>query len=149
MSNKTRNNDSEIPASLRGVGRRFDLWRKSHQGRVPIPERLWASAAQAAREHGVFRTAKVLRLEYGKLKRMAEGAPARTKPTVRLAGTRWTRPKRTAPPAFVELMAAGAASLPEYTIELEGRNGKLRILCKGARAADLAGLSQALLGISS
>jgi len=148
MSNKTCNNDSGIPASLRGVGRRFDLWRKSHQGRVPIPERLWASAAQAAREHGVFRTAKVLRLEYGKLKRMAEGAPPRTKPTVRLAGARLTRPKSTAPSAFVELMAAGAR-LPEYTIELEGRNGKLRIHCKGATVADLEGLGRALWDISS
>ena len=32
---------------------------------------LWAEAAEVAREHGVFRTAKVLRLEYGKLKRLA------------------------------------------------------------------------------
>jgi hypothetical protein len=40
---------------------------------LPIPEKLWASAAQVARERGVFRTSKILRLEYGKLKRMAEG----------------------------------------------------------------------------
>ena len=31
-----------------------------------------AGMQAAARQHGVFRTAKVLRLEYGKLKRMAE-----------------------------------------------------------------------------
>jgi len=53
------------------------------------------------------------------------------------------------PPRFVELMPAPAASLPEYTLELEGRHGKLRIHCKGATAADLAGLSRALWGVAS
>jgi hypothetical protein len=33
---------------------------------------VWAAAAEAAREHGVFRAVKALHLEYGKLKRMAE-----------------------------------------------------------------------------
>jgi hypothetical protein len=46
---------------------------------LPIPEGLWA-AAEAAREHGVFRTAKALRLEYGKLKRMVESSAANAKP---------------------------------------------------------------------
>ena len=44
----------------------------AHTGRLAIPDALWASAAELAREHGVFRTAKVLRLEYGMLKRLAE-----------------------------------------------------------------------------
>ncbi len=61
-----------IPAGMRRVCQRFERWRRGHQARLPIPEALWSSAAQLAREHGVFRTAKVLRLEYGKLRRMAE-----------------------------------------------------------------------------
>jgi hypothetical protein len=50
------------------------------------------------------------------------------------------------PPAFVELVTAGVPSvvLPEYTLEVEGRRGKLRIHCKGVTTAELAGLSQAL-----
>jgi hypothetical protein len=147
MASKALHDGSEIPGDLHKVWRQFELWRKNHKGRIPIPEELWGSAAQAARKHGVFRTAKILRLEYGKLKRMAEDAS--TRPTVRLVNTPLARRERSAPPAFVELMAAGAASLPEYTIELEGPNRKLRIHCKGATAADLAGLSQALLGVSS
>ena len=67
----------EVPTGMQRICRRFERWRSSHRGRLPIPEGLWASAAAVAREHGVFQTAKVLRLEYGKLKRMVEAAPRR------------------------------------------------------------------------
>ena len=125
----------EVPPGMQRIHRRFERWRSSHQGRLPIPEALWASAAAVAREHGVFRTAKILRLEYGKLKRMAESdAPAR---------------RALAPPAeFLELVAPqGVPSGPglwECLIELEGPRGKMRIQWKGATAPDLAGLSRAL-----
>lgn len=115
----------EVPPGMRSVCRRFDVWRKSHRGRLPIPERLWASAAAVAREHGVFRTAKVLRLEYGKLKRLAE------------AGGRAPRP--TTPTAFLELMPQGASG-SDCLIELEGPRGKMSIQWRGVRASDLAGL---------
>ena len=72
-----------------------------------------------AREHGVFHTAKVLRLEYGKLKRMVQSA----------------RPiAKTAAPAFVELVAAQTGGLSECLIELEGPHGKMRIQWKGTTA---------------
>jgi len=115
----------EVPAGMQRVCRRFELWRRSHRGRLPIPERLWASAAAVAREHGVFRTAKVLRLEYGKLKRLAE------------AGDR--NPQPTTPTAFLELMPQGAGA-SDCLIELEGPRGKMSIQWKGVTASDLAGL---------
>ena len=115
----------EVPAGMQRLYRRFELWRRSHRGRLPIPEGLWASAAAVAREHGVFRTAKVLRLEYGKLKRMAQ------------AGDRNRQP--TSPTAFLELMPQGVGA-SECLIELEGPRGKLRIQWKGVTASDLAGL---------
>jgi hypothetical protein len=62
---------ADVPeGTATGLGR-FARWRKLPTGRLPIPDSRWASAAELAREHGVFRTAKVLRLEYGKLKRPA------------------------------------------------------------------------------
>jgi hypothetical protein len=126
---------SEVPTGMQRIYRRFERWRSSHQGRVPIPAALWASAAEVAREHGIFRTAKILRLEYGKLKRMAESAT----PAVRRA---------TAPAEFLELVALqGAPSGPglsECLIELEGPRGKMRIQWKGVTAPDLAGLSRGL-----
>jgi len=69
MTHKTA---PDVPDGMQKIYRRFERWRSSHQGRLPIPKALWASAAEAAREHGVFRTATILRLEYAKLKRMTK-----------------------------------------------------------------------------
>jgi hypothetical protein len=121
----------EIPVGMRTVCRRFERWRKGHQARLPIPEALWAEAAKAAREHGVFRAAKALRLEYGKLKRLAETGPSPGRPTV-------------APATFLELMPPQTIGLTECLIELEGPRGKMRIQWKGATAPDLGGLSRVL-----
>jgi hypothetical protein len=63
---------SDIPHNMRRLYRRFERWRSAHTGRLPIPERLWTAAAELAREHGVFSTAKALHLEYGKLKQLAD-----------------------------------------------------------------------------
>ncbi len=102
----------EIPVGMRRVCRRFERWRKGHQARLPIPEALWAEAAKAAREHGVFRASKALHLEYGKLKRMAGTSPASVRPTV-------------APATFLELMPPQTVGLAECLIELEGLRGQL------------------------
>jgi transposase-like protein len=120
---------------MQKIYRRFERWRSSHQGRLPIPKALWASAAEVAREHGVFRTATILRLEYAKLKRMTKSAaPVK---------------RRTASPAeFLELVAPQVApsgpGLTECVIELEGPRGKMRVQWKGGAAPDLAGLSRGL-----
>ena len=129
----TRGKSSRIP-SLEEVGSRFERWRRTRQGKAPIPEELWSAAAAVARRDGVNPTAVALHLDGGKLKRRMTAAG---------------RSSRKAPPAaFVELLApsqprSGAHS-PEYTLELEGRNGKLRIHCQAATAAELAALSRTL-----
>jgi hypothetical protein len=124
---------SAVPIEMRKVYGRFERWRKSHVGRQPIPERLWRAATELAKEHGVFRTAEVLHLEYGKLRRLAESAGGR-----RRASAAKTRT------SFVELMAPPAMGGLECLIELEGPRGKLRIQWKGTTAPDLAGLSRTL-----
>jgi hypothetical protein len=53
-------------------------------------------------------------------------------------------PQQPGLPAFVELVAPRAESIPECMIELEGRRGKLRIHVKGAPASYLAMLSREL-----
>ena len=58
-------------------------------------------------------------------------------------------PDKTMPPAFVEMVVPQAVGGSECTIELEGRNGKLRIHWKGATVSDLAGLSRALWDAAS
>ncbi len=126
---------ANVPDGMRGIHGRFARWRKSHTGRRPIPQALWKAAAGVAREHGVFRTAKVLSLEYGKLKRLATGSHP-VGPRSRRVG---------APPAtFVELLAPGTGGGMECLIDLEGPRGKMRIQWKGSTTPDLAGLSRVL-----
>ncbi|MGA2632462.1 MAG: hypothetical protein ABSG54_19885 [Terriglobia bacterium] len=141
----------DIPNSMRKVHRRFERWRSAHAGRLPIPGPLWAAAVELAREHGVFHTAKVLHLEYGKLKRLVESAgpvnakvPAAKGRVAKARAAALRRARSTAPPAFVELMTSQAVGLSECLIELEGRRGKMRIQWKGTTAPDLGGLSRAL-----
>ena len=109
------------------VRARFEAGRQNRQGKSPIPDELWSAAAELARKDGINRTAAELHLDGGKLKRLMGARAASGKPT----------------PTFVELLTP-AISVPEYTIELEGRRGTLRIQLKGASTSDLAVLSRAL-----
>jgi hypothetical protein len=68
-----------------------------------LPEGLWKAAAEAAREHGVFRTGQVLHLEYGKLKRMMNSR----------------RGKASSRTSFVELTPLATLGGDECAIELE------------------------------
>lgn len=124
---------SAVPTGMRKVYGRFERWRKSHVGRLPIPERLWRAAAELANEHGVCRTAQALHLEYGKLRRLAELADASRRATA-----------ETPRSAFVELVTPPGIGGLECLIELEGPRGKLRVQWKGTTAPDLASLSRSL-----
>ncbi len=135
----------DIPHNMRKVQRRFEQWRSAHTGRLPIPQRLWTAAAELGREHGVFNTAKVLRLEYGKLKQLVEAASPAAKGRVKKGPV--ARPRRArsnAPPAFVELLGPRPGSSPECRVELEGPRGRMRIEFKGIATAELVALSRVL-----
>ena len=116
--------------SLEEAKARFEAWRQNRKGKESIPDELWASAVEVARKEGVSRTSTELRVEWNHLKR-------------RMATTSGVSPKP-APPTFVKLVPPRAQPLPECTIELEGRHGKLRIQLKNASASYLAALSREL-----
>ena len=78
------NEISNISPDMQRLYRRFERWRSAHTGRLPIPERLWSAAAELARKHGVFPTAKALHLEYGKLKEGAEAGPSANRRSVKV-----------------------------------------------------------------
>jgi hypothetical protein len=135
----------DIPQDMRKICRRFDHWRSSHTGRLPIPEPLWAAAAELAREHGINAIAKVLHLEYGKLKEktlaFGQGKGVERGRTAR-PGRKRSKPL---PPAFVELFAPPiSGSSLECRVELEGRRGKMKIEFKGIATAELVALGRAL-----
>ncbi len=121
--------------NIEEVQSRFEQWRQTRQGKARIPDELWAAAAAVARRDGINRTAAALHLDGGKLKR-------------RMEVTANARARNSRPPAFVELTSLATSGLPEYTLELEGHNGKLRIHCKGATATELTALSRALWDIA-
>ena len=123
-----RGRRSRIPG-IEEVRTRFEQWRQTRKGKARIPDELWSLAVKLAQRDGCNRTAAALHLDGGKLRKQMV--------------TAGTVSRRTAPPRFLELLAPEAKAA-EYTIELEGPNGTLRIHCKGASATQLAELSRAL-----
>jgi hypothetical protein len=112
------------------VQHRFDLWRKTRKRCSPIPETLWSSAVELAREHGLHRAAHALRLNYYSLKKrfpLITGAPGRAQKE----------------PTFVELFPPpGTAGHSVCTIEMENaQGGKMKIHVQGLGGPDLAVLS--------
>jgi hypothetical protein len=122
------NDSSAIPNEMEQARQQLEAWRSTHRPRCRIPDSLWARAAELARQHGLYRTARTLRLDYMRLKKRVQSAS----------------PERKAAelPAFVELMAPAAVRIPECVVELEGAGRRMRIQMKGMAAAELVGLSR-------
>ena len=121
--------------SLEEAKMRFEEWRTTRRGKARIPAELWSAAVEVARKEGINRTARELHVAWDDLKRrMASTGEVRRQPDS---------------PAFVELVASQTQSVPECTLEVEGRQGKLRIQLKGASVSDLAVLSRALFEAAS
>jgi hypothetical protein len=118
--------------SLEEAKARFEEWRNIRRGKARIPAELWSAAVEVARKEGINRTARELHVAWDDLKR-------------RMPAT-GVVPQQ---PAFVELVTPRMQSIPEYTLEMEGNRGKLRILLKGASASDLASLSRVLWELAS
>jgi hypothetical protein len=90
-------------------------------------------AAAAAGRFGLYRTSRVLRLDYVTLKRHAE------------AGMPRGSSREATPPSFVELVPAGGSSGAECVLELEDPSGvRMRIELKGIAPPDLVELTRSL-----
>ena len=106
-----------IPTDLLELSQRLEQWRSEQPPRTPLPESIWAAAAEMAQRYGLHRTTKTLRLDYTKLKnRMPAAAQAR-------------EPARS---GFLELLAPVAATGPaECVVEWESARGRMRVAMKG------------------
>ena len=61
--------------SLDETRRRIERWRETRSHRhAPMPAVLWDAAVSAARQHGLYRTARAVRVDYGALKQHMETA---------------------------------------------------------------------------
>lgn len=119
--------NTPIPEAISQVQRQLEQIRSSQPLRSRLPESLWGAAVELARQHGIYRIAHVLRLDYMGLKkrlnRMASGSQSANKT------------------AFVELAAQPSTVLPECVIEFESASGgKMRIHWKAAAALDWTSL---------
>jgi hypothetical protein len=134
----------DISPDMQRLYKRFERWRSAHTGRLPIPERLWTAAAELAREHGVFPTAKALHLEYGKLKDRAEALGQEKKVVRKMRSAIPRHAVSTAAPTFMELITPRSGSAVSAVVELEGPRGRMKIELKGITTAELVALSRAL-----
>jgi len=134
----------DISPDMQRLYKRFERWRSAHTGRLPIPERLWRAAAELAREHGVFPTAKALHLEYGKLKDRAEALGQEKKVVRKMRSAIPRHAESTAAPTFMELITPRSGSAASAVVELEGPRGRMKIELKGVAMAELVALSRAL-----
>lgn len=117
---------------LEQTRRRITRWRetRTHRG-APMPAALWTAAITLARQHGLYTTARALRVDYGSLKKRLDAAGAGSVPS----------------PAFVELPAARPTGLGPCVIDLEGRRGgRMRIEVPGVTMADLVTLTRVAWG---
>jgi hypothetical protein len=116
---------------------RFELWRKTRKGRAPIPETLWAAAVELAREDGLHRTARALRLDYYSLKKRLSAAESPLRRSTNKA-------------AFVELLPPGASGLSVCTIEMENAQGeKMKIQLQGLDTSGLSVLANGFWKVAS
>lgn len=124
-----------IPDDLEQLRRRFEEFRTSRSGRSRFPETLWTAAAEMAKRYGVNRTAQVLRLEYGGLRKRAENQ---------------LRPKgknqKTEAAGFLEFLGPGAKPVTYCSVEVESaRGGKLRLELKSIATTELVDLIRAFV----
>jgi hypothetical protein len=123
----------DLPAGLERARRRFERWRRTREGRSPIPEALWGAAVALAARYGVSRTATALGVGYYGLKERVEQASAGAS----------RRPEEGGVARFVELAPPAAVGWGECTVEWEDVAGaKLRVSWRGFSASDLAALSR-------
>ncbi len=123
---------SSTSIGLEKTQRRIARWRETRPYRgAAMPAALWAAAVALARQHGLYTTARTLRIDYGSLKKRLDAA----------------RTGRVPSPAFVELPAARPTGLGPCVIDLEGRRGgRMRIEVTGVTMADLVTLTRVAWG---
>jgi hypothetical protein len=121
-----------VSPQVESVRSRLERWRRNRKHRSPIPEELWASAAELAGEYGLAKTARALRLDYYSLK---QRLGPNNQPISAEAKTQ---------PAFVELVPQPPAAISECMVELEDSTGtRMRVHIKSTSLPDLTGISDA------
>jgi hypothetical protein len=124
MKNPSKSN---VPARLDRGRERFERWRRQQKTHCRLPEPLWDLAVKLAREYGVNRTARTLRLEYRALKKRVE------------ANASGDSSRESTGQPFLQLLGSELTTVMECVMECEDAHGtKLRLHIKGPQLPDLA-----------
>ena len=128
-----RQKRGDLPQGLEKTRQRFERWRRTRKSRSRIPDRLWIAAAKMAGQHGINRTARVLRVNYYALKEWVEKEVSSPSTAIDDA----------AGPAFLELAVPATSGTCECVLELEDlAGGKMRVQLKSVEVPDLAALTR-------
>ena len=120
------NKENGQPQDLVRLRQRLDEYRRDSQPGKALPGWAWAAAGRLARRHGVYRSSRVLGLEYNKLKRLSGAAADRSGPA------RTSKPRRAPSPQFVDL--SGAISVGgDCRLVLEGPGSVFPCRCPRGR----------------
>jgi len=119
---------SWIPEPIAQLQHQLEQIRSTQPPRSRLPESVWAAAVELARQHGIYRVAHSLRLDYMGLKKRLNGMTSVQKSSTKTA--------------FVELTPP--STIPECVIEFESAGGgKMRIQWKTTVPPDWASLLRA------
>jgi hypothetical protein len=119
---------STTPEPILQLQRQLEDFRSSQAVRTKLPEALWQTAVELARQYGIYPVAHPLRLDYMGLKK-------------RLGEVRPPHRRKAAPPAFIEVVAAQPAAQEACVIEFESARGaKMRIHLKASTPLDWTNL---------
>ena len=66
-----------IPEAFVPLQQQSEQFRATHPSRSRLPEALWGSAAELAKQHGLYTVAHALRLDYAGLKKRLAGSGKR------------------------------------------------------------------------
>ena len=134
----THRSNCDLPPKLLQGRQVFEQWRSQQKTRCRLPEHLWSLAVELAKDYGVSKTAKTLRVEYNMLKKksLLPQAPS-------------DRPVPVPPGAFLELRPNAAPDQFECIIDCQRSLGQtIRIQLKGPHWPDVTGLCERLWGTS-
>ncbi len=67
-------NTPVVPVKMEQARQQLERWPRTRPYRSRIPEPLWTAAVELARQHGIYSTARTLRLDYARLKARLESA---------------------------------------------------------------------------
>lgn len=112
---------------------RIIAWKKAHRPRAPLPPELWSRATELAKEQGIWKTARALRIDYTALKKRV--------------GARASEHQAPSVPQFIEFLSPLSSQIAECALEVESPQGaRLRITMKHVAASGLSSIIREFAG---